>query len=51
MELMRQVTAVSAVLLLLAASLWLRRKGLARGGARGPRPRALQAVERVALGP
>jgi flagellar biogenesis protein FliO len=52
MELMRQATAVSAVLVLLAASLWwLRRKGLARGGARGPRPRTLQAVERVTLGP
>jgi len=53
MESMRQIMAVSAVLLLLAACLWwLRRKGLARYSQRGgARPRALQAVERVILGP
>ena len=55
MEAMRQVWAVSAVLALLAASLWwLRRKGLVRLGARGSRgsrKQALQAVERIVLGP
>lgn len=52
MELIRQVLAVSAVLLLLAVFLWwLRGKGLARYRSRGPRSRALQAVERVILGP
>jgi flagellar biogenesis protein FliO len=52
METMHQVLAVSAILLLLAATLWwLRRKGLARCGARGPRSRDLQAVERVVLSP
>jgi flagellar biogenesis protein FliO len=52
MELIRQVLAVSVVLLLLAATLWwLRRKGLARYGSRGSRTRSLQAVERLVLGP
>src|ERR1022692_4429077 len=52
MELIRQVLAVSAVLLLLAASLWwLRRKGLARHFSGGSRKHALQAVERLMLGP
>jgi len=52
METMRQVWAVSAVLLLLAASLWwLRRKGLARYASRGSRKQNLQAVERLMLGP
>jgi len=52
MELIRQVLAVSAVLSSLAASLWwLRRKGLARYGSRGPRKHSLQAVERLMLGP
>jgi len=52
MELIRQMLAVSGVLLLLAASLWwLRRRGLARfGGSAGPQ-RSMQAVERLALGP
>ncbi len=49
MELIPQILAVSAVLLLLAGSLWwLRRKGLTRIH---PRSRTLEAVERVALGP
>jgi flagellar biogenesis protein FliO len=52
MELIRQVLAVSAVLLLLAASLWwLRRKGIVRQGGGGSRKNALQAVERLMLGP
>jgi len=52
MEPIRQVLAVSAVLSLLAACLWwLRRKGLVRQGAGGPRKRALQSVERLTLGP
>ena len=52
MELIRQVFAVSAVLLLLAASLWwLRRKGIVRQGSGGSRKHALQAVERLMLGP
>jgi|HubBroStandDraft_1064217.scaffolds.fasta_scaffold68098_3 flagellar biogenesis protein FliO len=52
MEVIRQVLAVGAVLLLLAASLWwLRRKGLVRHGSSGSRKNALQAVERLMLGP
>lgn len=55
MELIRQVMAVSSVLLLLGASLWwLRRKGLAQYGKRpssGARKRTLESVERLALGP
>jgi len=55
MEWVRQILAVSGVLLMLAASLWwLRRRGLARCGrrsARGARTRTLEAVERLALGP
>ena len=52
MESIRQVLAVSAVLALLAASLWwLRRKGLVRHGAGGSRKHTLQAVERLVLGP
>jgi flagellar biogenesis protein FliO len=55
MEWVRQILAVSGVLLMLAASLWwLRRRGLARYGmrpARGARKRTLEAVERLALGP
>ena len=51
MEAMRQVWAVSAVLAVLAASLWwLRRKGLARFRPRGRKPTIL-AVERLTLGP
>jgi len=53
MEWIRQVMAVSGVLLLFAWCLWwLRRKGLA--GMRSPggsRKRRLEAVERLALGP
>jgi len=52
MESIRQVLAVSAVLLLLVASLWwLRSKGLTRYASRGSRTHALQAVERLMLGP
>jgi len=52
MEPIRQVWAVSVVLSLLAAALWvLRRKGLARFASRGARRRNLQAVERLTLGP
>ena len=52
MEVIRQVSAVGAVLSLLAASLWwLRRRGLVRQGPGGSRKHALQAVERLALGP
>ncbi|MGA2736011.1 MAG: flagellar biosynthetic protein FliO [Bryobacteraceae bacterium] len=52
MELIRQVLAVSAVLLSLAACLWwLRRKGIVHRGSGGSRKRAIQAVERLALGP
>jgi flagellar biogenesis protein FliO len=52
METVRQVFAVSAVLSLLAASLWwLRRKGIVRRRAGGSRSNALQAVERLMLGP
>src|ERR1019366_5161189 len=52
MELIRQVLAVSAVLSLLAASLWwLRRKGLVRHSAGGSKTHALQTVERLMLGP
>src|SRR5580704_15643076 len=52
MELIRQMLAVSAVLLLLAACLWwLRRKGLVRHSSGGSRKHALQAVERLTLGP
>lgn len=51
MEAMRQVWAVSAVLALLAASLWwLRRKGLAHLAPRG-RKHTIVAVERLTLGP
>jgi flagellar biogenesis protein FliO len=52
MELIRQVLAVGAVLLLLAASLWrLGRKGIV-GHASGRSPkRVLQTVERLVLGP
>ena len=49
---MQQVLAVSLVLGLLAAGLWwLRRKGLVRYGPRFSRPHALQAAERLMLGP
>src|ERR1700691_239569 len=52
MELIRQVLAVGAVLLLLAASLWwLRRKGIVRQASGGSSKHVLQAVERLALGP
>jgi flagellar biogenesis protein FliO len=55
MEWIRQVLAVSGVLLLLGAALWwLRRKGLAQYGMRpstGARKRTLESVERLALGP
>jgi flagellar biogenesis protein FliO len=55
MEWMRQVLAVSGVLLLLAASLWwLRRRGLVESAvrsARGGRKRHLEPVERLSLGP
>lgn len=55
MDAMREISSVSAVLLLLAAALWwLRRKGLAGYRARGsgsPRGRTLQPVERLMLGP
>jgi flagellar biogenesis protein FliO len=55
MDPIRQVLTVSAVFSLLAAALWwLRRKGLVRLGARGSRgsrQQALQAVERIVLGP
>jgi flagellar biogenesis protein FliO len=52
MEVIRQVLAVSAVLLLLVFALWwLRRKGLVRHGSGGSRKNALQAVERLTLGP
>lgn len=53
MDVVRQVFAVTAVLALLAASLWwLRRRGLARWGrARVSRKRSLLAVERLMLGP
>jgi flagellar biogenesis protein FliO len=55
MEWIRQVSAVSGVLLLLGAALWwLRRKGLAQYGMRpstGARKRTLESVERLALGP
>lgn len=49
METLREVSAAAAVLLLLAGCLrWVRRKGVARYGARGA-PRLLQVVERAAL--
>lgn len=55
MELIRQVLAVTGVLMLLAASLYvLRRKGVARYALRLPRAaggRNLEAVERLSLGP
>jgi flagellar biogenesis protein FliO len=55
MEWIRQVLAVSGVLLLLGTGLWyLRRKGLAQYGVRpstGARKRTLEAVERLPLGP
>lgn len=52
MEAIRQMLSVTVVLLLLGATLWwLRRKGLARYGTRAGRGRALQSVERLALGP
>jgi flagellar protein FliO/FliZ len=52
MEPFRQMLAVSAVLSLLAGTLWwLRRRGLARYGSRSTRKRALQVVERLTLGP
>ena len=52
MEPIREVLAVGAVLLLLAASLWwLRRKGIAGRLPGGPRKHTLQAVERLMLGP
>jgi flagellar biogenesis protein FliO len=55
MESIRQVMAISGVLLLLGAALWwLRRKGLAQYGGRpstGARKRNLESVERLALGP
>jgi flagellar biogenesis protein FliO len=53
MEPIRQVLAVTAVLSLLVVALWwLRGKGFVRrGGAGGSRKQALQAVERLVLGP
>jgi len=53
MDTIRQLLAVGGVLLLLGASLWwLRRRGLAgMAPLRSVRPRALEAVERLALGP
>jgi flagellar biogenesis protein FliO len=55
MEWIRQVMAVSGVLLLLGAALWwLRHKGLAQYGVRpltGARKRTLESVERLTLGP
>jgi flagellar biosynthetic protein FliO len=52
MELTRQMLAVTAVLLLLATALWwLRRRGLVRLGPGSQRKQALQAVERLMLGP
>ena len=52
MESIRQMLAVSAVLLLLAASLWwLRRKGVAGHFPRSSRQHTLQTVERLMLGP
>lgn len=52
MEPIRQALGVSAVLLLLASALWwLRRKGVLRYGARGPRKHAFQTVDRLMLGP
>ena len=51
----RQLLAVTGVLLLLGAALWwLRRKGLAQYGIRPStvsRKRTLESVERLALGP
>jgi flagellar biogenesis protein FliO len=52
MEPIRQMLAVSAVLVLLGASLWwLRRRGLVRGVSGGSRKYALQSVERLVLSP
>ncbi|MFN7994726.1 MAG: flagellar biosynthetic protein FliO [Bryobacteraceae bacterium] len=54
MEGIRQVLAVSGVLLLMGASLWwLRCKGMARLGglSRHTRQRHMQVLERVVLGP
>ena len=55
MEWIRQILAVSGVLALLGASLWwLRSRGLAQYGIcrpSGSRQRALEAMERLPLGP
>lgn len=52
MEPIRQMLAVSAVLVLLGASLWwLRRRGLVRRVSEGSRKHALQSVERLMLSP
>jgi len=53
MELVRQIVAVSGVLLLLAGALWwLRRHGVAQvRPRRGGRPRMLETVDRLALVP
>ena len=52
MELLRELMAAGAVLLLLGASLWwLRRRGWARFGGAAVGTRALQVVERAVLSP
>jgi flagellar biogenesis protein FliO len=51
MELIRQVLAVSAALLPLAVYLWWPRQGRVRRACGGLRENALQAVERLAVGP
>ncbi len=52
MEPIRQVLAVSGVLLLLATALWwLRRKGVAGYRSRGSRKQILQTEERLILAP
>ena len=49
---MRQILAVSGVLLLLAASVWwLRRKGLAVRLPGGGRKRSMESLERLVLSP
>jgi flagellar biogenesis protein FliO len=53
MEVIRQITAVAAVLALLAAALWWLRQrgGAAIGLARRPGRRRLECLERLPLGP
>jgi len=53
MDVIGQLTAVGAVLLLMGGTLWwLRRRGLAVFGAlQGPRQQSLQHLERMSLGP